>query len=212
MVTARIGVRRYRPDFDLWTIWGAFSPTPYRAVDGAVDLAPLRRLTVHVTGEAYRYDATGASAPLVTVQSSGWRFGWDGSYAVAPRWTLDAGYHGEFGPGASSRGFQGGVTYAPSAHLSVSAHAGTLGRPLEFRLDDASVVMFGGSLDYRPAGRWQFQADVTRYAESRNRPDAAAFDWNQLRCSARVVLLLGSGIRLAGVPEAVQAMPEAPAR
>jgi len=209
-VDASVGVSRYRPDFDLWTIWGAFSPTAYRSVDGSLDLVPWRGFSVHLTGQAYQYDPTGADAPLVDVQSSGWRFGWDGSYALSGRWTLDAGYHAEFGPGASSRGFTGGAAYAAGGHVNLSAHAGTLDRPLEFRLDDASVWMFGGTVDYRPAGRWSVSADATRYVESRKRPDTAGFDWNQLRLSARVSLFFGSEVRPGGVPAAVESMPEAP--
>src|ERR1043166_6725602 len=43
-VNATAGVRRYRPHFDLWTIWGAFSPVPYTAVDGSVAVKPVARL------------------------------------------------------------------------------------------------------------------------------------------------------------------------
>ena len=210
LIGAAVGARRYRPDFDLWTIWGVFSPTAYKSIDGSIDVAPLSRLSLHVTGQAYRYDPTGASAPLTSFETSGWRMSWDGSYAVLPKWTVDAGYHAEFGPGASSRGFTGGVTFAPAERLSLSAHAGTLDRPLEFRLDDASVWMLGAAVDFRPSGRWNLQADATRYAESRARPDAAGFDWNQLRLSARVVLFFGSEIRAPGMSPAVQAMPDVP--
>jgi len=52
-----------------------------------------------------------------------------------------------------------------------------------------------------------FQLDASRYAESRRRPDAAAFDWDQLRCSARVVLLFGSAADLTTLPPAVRRMP-----
>ena len=134
---------------------------------------------------------------------------WDGAYVLSDRWTLDAGYRAEFGPGASSRGFTGGATFAATNRFTVSAHAGTLDRPLEFRLDDASVWMVGAAATWKASERWNLQADATRYAESRRRPDAAGFDWNQTRLSARLVLFFGSEGR-PGLPAAVQAMPEAP--
>lgn len=208
MFGASVGVSRYRPDFDLWTIWGVFSPTAYRSIDGSLDLNPGHRLSLHLTGQAYQYDPTGASAPLTDFESAGWRMSWDGAYTISPRWSVDAGYHAEFGPGASSRGVTGGATFTATDRLTISAHAGTLDRPLEFRLDDASVWMLGAAATWRPSDRWNLQADATRYAESRRRPDAAGFDWNQTRISARLVLFFGSAIR--GVPAAVQAMPEAP--
>lgn len=206
---ASVGVSRYRPDFDLWTIWGVFSPTAYRSIDGTVDLNPGHGLSFHVTGQAYKYDPTGASAPLTDFETSGWRMSWDGMYVISPRWTADAGYHAEFGPGASSRGVTGGVTFTATDQLNVSAHAGTLDRPLEFRIDDASVWMLGAAATWRPSDRWNLQADAIRYAESRRRPDAAGFDWNQVRVSARLVLFFGTALH-AGLPAAVQAMPEVP--
>ncbi|HEU5465418.1 MAG TPA: hypothetical protein VFU75_00915 [Gemmatimonadales bacterium] len=207
--SASVGVSRYRPDFDLWTIWGVFSPTAYRSIDGSLDLTPGHGLSFHVTGQAYKYDPTGASAPLTDFETSGWRMSWDGAYVLSDRWTLDAGYRAEFGPGASSRGFTGGATFAATNRFTVSAHAGTLDRPLEFRLDDASVWMVGAAATWKASERWNLQADATRYAESRRRPDAAGFDWNQTRLSARLVLFFGSEGR-PGLPAAVQAMPEAP--
>ena len=38
-VNADAGVRRYRPFFELWTIWGAFSPVSYTALDGSFAIA-----------------------------------------------------------------------------------------------------------------------------------------------------------------------------
>jgi len=40
-VAATAGVRRYRPHFDLWTIWGAFSPVPYRALQASLSVAAV---------------------------------------------------------------------------------------------------------------------------------------------------------------------------
>ncbi|HEY6807284.1 MAG TPA: hypothetical protein VI160_00750, partial [Gemmatimonadales bacterium] len=193
-----------------WTIWGVFSPVPYRAVDGALDLAPLARLRVHLSGEAYRYDDAAASTPLFSIETSGWRFSWDAAYTIDARWSVDGGYHSEFGPGAASRGFTGGVNFAAGDRLTLSAHAGTLARPLEFRSEDAAVRRFGVRMELRPNDRWRVQTDATAYSEARHRLDAAGIDWNQLRVSARVVWTLGSGVPSGAIPAAVQAMPEAP--
>jgi hypothetical protein len=210
VVNASVALRRYRPDFDLWTIWGVFSPVPYRAVDGAIDLAPVARLHVHATGERYHYDDAAASTPLFVIQTSGWRFSWDADYALDPRWSVDGGYHAEFGPGAASRGFSGGVSFAAGDRVTLHAHAGTLARPLEFRSEDVAVRMYGVRMELRPNDRWRVQTDATAYAEARHRLDASGVDWNQVRLSARVVWTFGSGLPSAAVPAAVQAMPDAP--
>jgi hypothetical protein len=36
--SATIGARHYRPFFDLWTVWGVFSPVPYNGVSGSVSV------------------------------------------------------------------------------------------------------------------------------------------------------------------------------
>ena len=122
---------------------------------------------------------------------------------------VDGGYHAEFGPGASSRGFEGGVTYAAADRLSITARGATLDRPLEFRFDEASLDLFGVTADYRPISRLRIQLEASRYAEDRKRPDAGVFSWDQLRVSGRVVLFFGGGSAdRGGLPPAVRGMPE----
>ena len=207
-LSASAGVRRYRPHFDLWTIWGAFSPVPYTAFDGSVTFRPVTGLQISTQGERYSFANSETATPLVSVESSGWRFSWRAAYTPGKAWAVDGGYQAEFGPGASSRGFEGGVTYTAANQLSITAHGATLDRPLEFRFDEASLDLFGLTADYRPMSRMRIQLEASRYAEDRKRPDAGAFSWDQLRVSGRVVLYFGGGNADAGLPPAVRAMPE----
>ena len=55
VVTALVGARQYRPHFDLWTIWGAFSPVPYHAVNAALWVRPIARLELRGRWERYAY-------------------------------------------------------------------------------------------------------------------------------------------------------------
>lgn len=205
--SAAVGVRRYRPHFDLWTIWGAFSPVPYRAAHAAGSVAATRWLRLRARGELYAFDAADVSTPLVRYETSGWRFSWGATVAPARGWTVDGGYHAEFGPGASSRGFEGGVTYAPRDRLAVDLQAATLDRPLEFRYDQSSLTLYGAGVMYRPSGRVLLELDASRCLEDRTRPDRAAFSWDQARVNARIVLLFARGADLAGLPPAVRRMP-----
>jgi hypothetical protein len=206
-VNATAGVRRYRPYFDLWTIWGAFAPVPYTAFDGSLAVTPIRRLQLRASGEHYSFADAAAATPLVNVETDGWRFSWGGTYTLPPKLTVEGGYHAEFGPGASSRGFEGRVTYSPAEFLALGLRGGTLDRPLELRFDESSVRTYGVYARYQPSSRVRGELDVSRYAEDRKRPDAAAFSWDQLRASARVVVSFGSGAELRGLPPAVQRMP-----
>lgn len=208
-VNATAGVRRYRPHFDLWTIWGAFAPVPYTAVDGSLAVTPIRHLQLRTSGEHYSFADAEAATPLVNAESDGWRFSWGGTYTLPPSWTVEGGYHAEFGPGASSRGFEGSLSYSPAEFLTLAVHGGTLDRPLEFRFDESSVRMYGLYAQYQPSSRVRVELDASRYAEDRKRPDAAAFSWDQLRASARVVFVFASGGELRGLPPAVRRMPRA---
>ena len=119
-ITVTGGLRQYRPHFDLWTIWGAFSPVPYHAADAAVFVRPIRSLELRARGERYAYSDTETETPLVDVDDDGWRLGFGASYSLGQTWRFDAGYREEYGPGASSHGFDALVTWLPTTELSIT--------------------------------------------------------------------------------------------
>ncbi|HEX3233988.1 MAG TPA: hypothetical protein VHR41_07305 [Gemmatimonadales bacterium] len=211
-VTVAGGARQYRPYFDLWTIWGAFSPVPYHAVNAATWVRPARGLELRARWEGYEYSKTETETPLVDVGHDGWRFGTGVTYSPSPAWTVDAGYREESGPGAASHGFEGSVTFISGAALSLTGYASTLDRPLEFRFDDASADAFGFDAEWRPTGRLRIGMGLARYTEDRARPDAAAFDWDQTRLNARVTLLLRSDADAVHVPPALRGRSRAGSR
>lgn len=192
-VWATAAAHHYRPFFDLWTVWGVFSPVPYNGLSGSLTVNPVARVQVRGRAEWFRYDPAEVSAPTVILENSGWRWGLDATLTPAPRWTIEAGGHGEFQPGASSRGIDGRIIWRPRESLDLSLSGGSLERPLELRFQDAGVTWAGGSADYHVGERWKIGMTLDRYWDSRTRPDAGSFDWNQWRMSARISLTLGSG-------------------
>lgn len=207
VVRTSLGVRRYRPHFDLWTIWGAFSPVPYHAVQGTVAVTATSRIELRGRYERYQYDPSETSTPLFGVTRDGWRWEVGGTATPAPGWSLDAAYHRELGPGAAAVGLDGNVSYRPSPRLTLSVMGSTFDRPLEFRFNDAVLHAFGLDAQLEPSQRVRLGLTATRYAESHHRPDAAAFDWNQVRVSARVVVLFGNGADLRGLPPSIRMLP-----
>ncbi len=203
-LTALAGVRQYRPHFDLWTIWGAFSPVPYHAVNTGLWIRPVHSVELRGRYERYSFADTETETPLVDVDDDGWRLGVGVTYTPVPAWRLDAGYREEFGPGASSDGFEGSVTWLPSSTLSLTAYGSTLDRPLEFRFEDASVEVLGFDVDWRPLERLSVGAGLARFGEERDRPDAAAFDWNQTRLHARITLFFRSEADALPLPPAIR--------
>ncbi len=187
-----IEARRYRPFFDLWTIWGAFSPVPFRSVRGSAAIEPVKGLWIRGQAERYQFDPDEAETPLVSAEDRGWRAQIGATAAVARQWTLEAGLRSEFGPGASSRTVDGGLTWRPSERTFFAARAGTLDRPLEFRFSDSKVNWVAVSGDVELSDRLRLASDIGWFGEERRRPDAAAFDLNQVRVSTRLIVTLGS--------------------
>jgi hypothetical protein len=211
-ITVTGGLRQHRPHFDLWTIWGAFSPVPYHAVNASVHVRPVRALELRGRWERYAFSNTQTQTPLVDVDDDGWRLGVGVAYSPAPAWRFDAGYREEYGPGASSNGFDGSVAWLPMPTLSLTGYGSTLERPLEFRFDEASVDVVGLDAEWSPGSRLRLAVGGARYWETRDRPDAAAFDWSQTRLHARVTLLFHSEADAFRLPPALRTRPRAGAR
>lgn len=203
-MTALAGLRQYRPHFDLWTIWGAFSPVPYHSVNTGVWIRPVGTVELRGRYERYSFADTDTETPLVDVDDNGWRLGVGVTYTPVPAWRLDAGYREEFGPGASSDGFEGSVAWLPTSVLSLTAYGSTLDRPLEFRFEDASVEVIGLDVDWRPGDRLSFGVGAAHFSEDRDRADPAAFDWNQTRLHARATLFFRSDADAIPLPPAIR--------
>lgn len=205
-VSATLGARRYRPHFDLWTIWGAFSPVAYHAVHGAVSFAASPQIDVRGRYERYHYEDAEANTPLFDAVGDGWRWDMGTTVRPLPGWTLDGGYRREFGPGAAAASVAGSVMYAPSRRLTLTLLGSTMDRPLEFRYNDATVRAYGIDAQVEPSPRVRVGLAATRYQEIHRRPDAGAFDWNQFRVSARVVLQFGNADS-GDLPPAIRLLP-----
>jgi hypothetical protein len=206
-VHARLGARRYRPHFELWTVWGAFSPLAYRAADATIAVTVVPEVRVRASYERYEYERSDVSAPLFSAEQDGWRWEAGGTVTPVPGWTVDGAYRMEFGPGAAAEGTAASVTYAVSRRLSLSALASSVSRPLEFRFNDALVRSYGIDAAVEPSRRVQVGLTVARYEEDHRRPDAGAFAWDQFRAAARVVFLLGSGADQSSLPPAIRLLP-----
>jgi hypothetical protein len=206
-VRATLGARRYRPHFELWTVWGAFSPVPYRAAEASLAVSATARLELRARYERYEFESSDAATPLLDEERDGWRWDIGGTVWPLAGWTLDGGYQIEFGPGAAARGAAGSATYAPSRRVSVSALVSTVSRPLEFRFNDAVVRSYGVDAAVEPTPRVRVGLTAVRYEEIHRRGDAGAFDWSQLRVAARVVLQFGQGADRSAVPPAIRLLP-----
>ncbi len=205
-IRAQVGSRRYRPHFELWTIWGAFSPVPYHTRAAALRWSgPGVRLGAR--SEWWFYDDPAAATPLTTTEPNGQRWSADAGWQVAPRWAVAAESLWERSPGGGSVGGNASVHYQARDALVVAVEAGVLERPLEFRYTDTEVVSVGGSLRWRPMAQLAADLSVQHVDERRRRPDAATIHWTHWRLSTGLQWQIGSAVGKK-VPDAVLRIPE----
>jgi hypothetical protein len=206
-VSLSTGWRRYRPFFDLWTIWGAFSPVARHTLHAAASAVVVPGLALRGRAERYRFEDAGADTPAVEVESDGWRVATGANWSPSATWVLDGGYHAEFGPGAASHGVELRATWIASQRFWLSAHGASMRRPLELRYNDAELTVLGMDAEFQPAPRWRIGAGVANWREQRDQPAAAGLDWDQLRVSARVSFSFGSNADQLPLPRAVRSTP-----
>lgn len=200
------GVRQYRPYFPLWTIWGAFSPVPYQAAQTTLRLSPGRRVQLSASTEYFHFLETETETPLVQVDDDGWRTEVSARVSPSEHWLVSAGYRLEYGPGASADGFDGRIAWR-GRQFTAAVYGAVLTRPLEFRLDQSELVVMGLDATWQPQSRLQLSLGAAHYAETRDRPDEAAFDWNQFRLHARATLVLSSIPDASSLPPAIRRAP-----
>jgi hypothetical protein len=184
----------------------------YTGIRGSLTVTPLPDLSLRARGIRFWFEETETETPLARVEDRGWQVAIGATYAVRPDLVLSADHATEFGPGGSSASLSGSVSWLPQASLSLSVLGGRLNRPLEFRFDEATLYHAGLEADWRISAQWHATVSATRFFEERDRPDAAAFDWDQTRLHARVTLLLRSETDVFRLPPALRTRPRAGSR
>jgi hypothetical protein len=181
--------RRYHPYFELWTIWGAFSPVGFDEGRGGGTWASHDgRLIVRAEVSYRRYGETGAESPDAFL-TSGWGVGSGATLAVAPDWGLSGSYRLESGFGAARWDAQVGVRHDLVDRGHVALQAVGFQRLYEFRLGEGTVIGVGGEGSYRIGERGRALASIMTYRQHGGM--APGIDWNQLRASLRFEWAVG---------------------
>ena len=196
------GARRYRPYFSLWTLWGAFSPVPYNAVNISAQTRLAEWLSLHGRAERYSYDSAGISTAFVQLEDRGWRARIGATATMTERWTFDGNYGLEYGSGASARSADAALTFTPNERLALDLYGGSLARPLELRFYDATSRWVGGRIQWHHSAQRRVWGDVSMVNDDRDRPDAGASSLDQVRVRAGVSLAFGSGADRTPLPPA----------
>jgi hypothetical protein len=177
--------RRYRPYFELWTIWGAFSPVGFDEMRSALSWSDrTRHLTLR--GEAARrtYHDSDERHGLDTYDGNGWSVGAQAAWAPRP-WRVHAAYRTEGGFGAARRDGHVGVRRELGQSVALDLQALGFQRLYEFRITEGTVYGAGAEVSIRAGARAQLFAGGAVYHHA-GRVGAAGIDWNQRRASLRV--------------------------
>jgi hypothetical protein len=197
-IRARGEVRKYRPFFDLWTIWGVFSPTGFLEAKGRIDWIGLQgRVSAFAYGSYREYEDTEvAPAATYLLQDESWRLGGGGRYSLQENLTLAGEYRYDVGYGASRSGGDLSVrrSFGGGTYLAVQGTA--FETFSEFRVGSGRV--FGGGLNgATPLGPATVQAGAMFYKHIQdNRP--SILDFNQIRFHLNLEIPIGGDPGMSG--------------
>ena len=185
-------VRRYRPFFELWTIWGAFSPVGYtEAVGGASWASPDTRLSTNVRGGWRRYDDARTGLESTPIRDDGWYLDLDAAYRLLPAWLVAAGWRTQIGYGASRTDLDAGLRWEPPARRYFAGVRATAFQDVyEFRVGTGRVIGLGVDAGARLRGDVRIVADAAMYRHT-YADRAPITDWSQTRGSLRLEWTIG---------------------
>lgn len=173
--------RRYLPYFELWTVWGFFSPVPFNEGQLRVTWAPRRGASVWAAGSYRSYGETAAITVLSPLEDSGRRGQIGAAWTLTDRLGVRGEYRVEWAAGAFFSGGDAAATLQLSPDISISVNGTAFQQIQEFRLGEGTALGGGLSVDARlpwygvraTGGLSVFRAGT----ENRELQP----DWNQLR-------------------------------
>lgn len=189
---AGVFLRRHRPYFEAWTIWGAFDPVGFDEVGGRTWWRPVDRpVSGELRGAWRRYPPSHASTVFGTYRDTGWRLTGVAEWTPAEGWAVQARMGTDIGFGASSNDASARLErrFAPGGWVALSATA--FERLYEFRVAEGSVWGVGGDAGLRLGDDATLRADVTVYRH-RAGDDLATPDWSQLRAGVTLRWTVGA--------------------
>lgn len=190
--TVNVYARHHDPFFELWTIWGAFSPLSFQeaGVSGAWRKfgTPFE---VSVWGAGRRYQGAEAENLFGDVRSNGFRFGTAFSAQLDDAWTLSGQYRTEVGFGAARSDGTARLQRSLGIGEHVAINLAAFQRLYELRVEEGTVLAIGGDAAIRRGPRFRVVGSFNVYRHGGNdaAPDA---DWTQLRGSLRLEWTVGA--------------------
>jgi hypothetical protein len=196
-VTLNADVRRYRPYFELWTIWGAFAPVGFDEVRGGAAWSAADYLIVRGEGSYRRYGDGAQMDGLASLRTSGWGIGTSVSWTPPAPWQLDAAYRVEVAAGAARRDAHAALSRRFGDIATVAVQGLAFQRLYEFRLDESTVAGMGVEASVRASERVRVFATLAAYRHL-GASELSAMDWTQRRAMLRLQWTAGAEPGLPG--------------
>ncbi|MEP6621690.1 MAG: hypothetical protein ABJE47_20345 [bacterium] len=187
-VVFSVEARHSRPYFELWTIWGAFSPVGFDESRVSADWAPRGAPWALTARGAYRtYAETNTG---ISLRTNGWRAGGDASWQNSGRLSALASYDVDIGSGASSTDAHVGGRWLASPDLSLGGTASVTQSIYEFRVGTGRIYGAAADGSYRLSADIRIAADVGLYQHTLTN-GAPGPDWTQRRAAMRIEWTMG---------------------
>jgi hypothetical protein len=191
VLDASVTARHYAPYFDLWTIWGAFSPVAYDEFMGRLGWASRdARVVLGATGARRRYDDTFTGVAHLPLRTDGWRAGTNATFRATPAVSVFGAYTIDIGPGASSADGDAAVQWMRPNGTRFALHGTAFQNVGEYQIGHGTVYGLGGEAAMRIAPGLQLAGDLFVYRHTAH-DQPQLVDWNQRRASVRLEWTLG---------------------
>ena len=183
--------RRHVPFFELWTIWGAFSPVAFNEGSALLSFTGLQdELQLSVGGARRRYEDPGTGLLGFPLRRDGWRFTTDAAWQPQSELSVHAGFSSQIGFGAS----RSDESFAVRRLLPRDGYAGlslqAFQDALEFRVAEGRVVGAGAEFGLGLGGLTRVDGNFYVLQHLDRGPEAP--NWSQLRGSVRLSWTLGA--------------------
>ncbi len=191
-VDVLVDVRRHRPFFELWTVWGAFSPVGFDEVrTGASLTTAAGALTLAASGAWRTYEETETGLSGVPLRTDGWRASSDVIFAPSDAWTVNGGYGVDIGVGSSQSDATASVTRYVGDRASFGGTLSALQTIYEYRVGTGRVLGASAFASVQLRSEVQLRVDAGQYRH-RLTNDAPGRDWSQRRASVRLEWMAGA--------------------
>jgi hypothetical protein len=172
--------RRYVPYFELWTIWGYFSPVGYNEALLQGSWQPAEGVGVRAAAGYRHYRESHAPIFLEPLRDRSWRTELGGRWRITDALALDGVYALEGPVGAFVSSGDAVLTFEPGDRLAFRARGSAWRHIEEFRVGQGTVLGAGAGLDARLWSGAHAAAGVDLFRQTRDGGIAAA-NWNQFR-------------------------------